>query len=210
MLNRPSSCRYSCHNELHQAHPCWRPGLHAPSSCVTSRCVQERSPCDCTMMSTSFSYVGLHRLHCCDYAHRTHQPSRGYVQQHIFLHNSLKNGARAGICLLRSAGLPVDLSICSLVYGADAQCASNGIQLNSACGQFTSAIKANAATILSSTCSDLQTRLQDPQYGTPSAAYVPRSCFPLPTVFTLCRDFHLRIFVFTLLDLDAPMPAECT
>ncbi|BDA50942.1 hypothetical protein COCOBI_17-1610 [Coccomyxa sp. Obi] len=54
------------------------------------------------------------------------------------------------------------------VSPADAQCASNGIQLNSACGQFTSAIKQNAAQILSSTCSDLQTRLQDPQYGTPS------------------------------------------
>nr|QOL01170.1 putative extracellular protein CSOL_089a [Pseudococcomyxa simplex] len=56
------------------------------------------------------------------------------------------------------------------VSPADAQCASNGIQLNSACGQFTSAIKANAATILSSTCDDLNTKLQDPQYGTPSAA----------------------------------------
>ncbi|EIE27198.1 hypothetical protein COCSUDRAFT_31947 [Coccomyxa subellipsoidea C-169] len=54
------------------------------------------------------------------------------------------------------------------VSPADAQCASNGIRLNSACGQFTSAIKANAATILSTSCTELQTRLQDPQYGTPT------------------------------------------
>ena len=70
---------------------------------------------------------------------------------------------------------------------ADAQCASNGIRLNSACGQFTSAIKANAATILSTSCTELQTRLQDPQYGTPTEECVPSlSC--LRAVFA-CRTF---------------------
>ena len=55
---------------------------------------------------------------------------------------------------------------------ADAQggCANVGITLNSACGQFTDAIKQNYQQILSTPCGQLATTLAEPQYGTPSAA----------------------------------------
>ena len=45
-----------------------------------------------------------------------------------------------------------------------------GITLNSACGQFTDAIKQNYQQILSTPCGQLSNTLADPKYGTPSAA----------------------------------------
>lgn len=76
--------------------------------------------------------------------------------------NSFKIAAFAALaCLLVASLTPA---------AAQGDCANVGITLNSACGQFTDAIKQNYQQILSSSCADLQNTLQQPQYGTPSAA----------------------------------------
>jgi hypothetical protein len=78
---------------------------------------------------------------------------------------------------------------CSVLSCAAAQtgnCANVGLTLNSACGQFTSAIQQNYQTILSTSCADLANTLAQPQYGTPSAAYAPLSAISLPPLLHPC------------------------
>jgi len=103
--------------------------------------------------------------------------------------NALKLAA-AGVlaCLLVSSFTPAD---------AQGGCANVGITLNSACGQFTDAIKQNYQQILSTPCGQLATTLAEPQYGTPSAAccnaaagFFPAGCACDPGTQTQAQLFY--------------------